>query len=259
MPLLQYDAIRPKTGLLVDGSTYLWTERSWQKYVAKMTLAQFKKTIVPPPTYIQDGLVFWLDAEDWAGGSTWTERKNGYVFQNNGVAKVNNYAYFGGSQSLNCNADAPGTLYTQGTIEVVFQQDHLQEFQNQFIYRADFKSENFCFGWNNYSGINNSLWLKNANYGGKTLMYDFNTASEKKVISANLGVIYQNLVSRQLIQQGSYVSYNGTNKTWIGQRGNGQQYYKGKLYCIRIYNRQLTGDEILYNQGVDNARFKLGL
>lgn len=48
MPLLQYDAIKPKTGLLVDGSTYLWTERSWQKDVAKMTLAQFSKAIVPP-------------------------------------------------------------------------------------------------------------------------------------------------------------------------------------------------------------------
>ena len=56
MPLLQYDAIKPKTGLLVDGSTYLWTERSWQKDIAKMTLAQFGKTIVPhvpilPPEY----------------------------------------------------------------------------------------------------------------------------------------------------------------------------------------------------------------
>lgn len=50
MPLLQYDAIKPKTGLLVDGSTYLWTERSWQKDVAKMTLAQFAKAIVTPVT-----------------------------------------------------------------------------------------------------------------------------------------------------------------------------------------------------------------
>jgi hypothetical protein len=48
MPLLQYDAIKPKTGLLVDGSTYLWTERSWQKDVLKLTLAQFGEAIVPP-------------------------------------------------------------------------------------------------------------------------------------------------------------------------------------------------------------------
>ena len=49
MPLLQYDAIKPKTGLLVNGSTYLWTERSWQKDVAKMTLAQFRKAMIVPP------------------------------------------------------------------------------------------------------------------------------------------------------------------------------------------------------------------
>lgn len=260
MPLLQYDAIKPKTGLLVDGSAYLWTERSWQKDVAKMTLAQFGKAIVQPeiPSYIQDGLVFWLDAEDWDGGSTWVDKKNGYVFQNNGVTKVNNYAYFGGSQSLNCNANAPGTLHAQGTIEVVFQQDPLKEFQNQVIYRPDFQIENFCFAWNNYKGLQNALWFRNAGNMAHTLIYDFNTASEKKVISANNDIIYQNLISQQLILQGSYLSYNGTNKTWIGQKGNGQ-YYKGKLYCIRIYNRKLTGDEILHNQGVDNARFNLGL
>ena len=71
MPLLQYDAIKPKTGLLVDGSTYLWTERSWQKDVAKLTLAQFGKAIVPhgpqpilPPEYQQ---VEWIKQTN-AGG-----------------------------------------------------------------------------------------------------------------------------------------------------------------------------------------------
>lgn len=57
MPLLQYDAIKPKTGLLVDGSTYLWTERSWQKDVAKMTLAKFYKSgadIGPQPIIPQE-------------------------------------------------------------------------------------------------------------------------------------------------------------------------------------------------------------
>ena len=258
MPLLQYDSINPQTGLLVDGSTYLWTERSWQKDVAKITLAKFDK-FDKIPTYIQDGLVFWLDAEDFNGGSTWVERIYGYVFQNSGVIKENNYAYFGGNQSLNYNADVPGTLYKQGTIEVVFQQDPLQSFQNQFIYRSDFNTANFCFGWHNYGGIDNSFWLQNAKRdGGMTFTYDFNTASEKKVISANYLRIYQNLISKQLIQQGSYLSYTHTNKTWIGQYGKGH-YYKGKLYCIRIYNRQLTDNEMLNNQIVDNARFNLGL
>jgi hypothetical protein len=211
------------------------------------------------PEYIQDGLVFWLDAEDFDGSSTWVERMYGYVFQNYGVIKEGNYAYFGGGQSLSCNANAPGILYDQGTIEVVFQQDPLQSFQNQVLYRADFSAPYFSFGWNNYGGLSGALWLRNVNaWNGKTLIYDFNTASEKKVISASQIQIYQNLIPQQLINQGSHFSINGTNKTWIGQRGTGQ-YYIGKLYCIRIYGRRLTGDEMLHNQQVDNERFNLGL
>ena len=225
-------------------------------------MSEFRRRLMMQQTklkYVLDGLVFWLDAEDFNGGSTWFERTHGYVFKNSGVIKEGNYAYFGGNQCLNYNADVPGTLYEQGTIEVVFQQDPLQSFQNQFIYRSDFNTANFCFGWHNYGGIDNSFWLQNAKRdGGATFTYDFNTASEKKVISANSLRIYQNLISKQLIQQGSYLSYNGTNKTWIGQKGNGH-YYKGKLYCIRIYNRQLTDNEMLNNQIVDNARFNLGL
>ena len=224
-------------------------------------MSEFRRRLMMRQTklkYVLDGLVFWLDAEDFNGGSTWFERTHGYVFKNSGVIKEGNYAYFGGNQCLNYNANVPGILYKQGTIEVVFQQDPLQSFQNQFIYRSDFNTTNFCFGWNNYNGLDNSFWLKNADYGGKTFIYDFNTASKKKVISASEVIICQNLISKQLIQQGSYLSYDSTNKTWIGQRGNGQ-YYKGKLYCIRIYNRQLTYNEMLHNQRLDNARFNLGL
>ena len=73
MPLLQYDAIKPKTGLLVDGSTYLWTERSWQKDVAKLTLAQFGNAIVPPepPTPAPSAYEIWYTTTDGlpTGGS----------------------------------------------------------------------------------------------------------------------------------------------------------------------------------------------
>lgn len=33
----------------------------------------------------------------------------------------------------------------------------------------------------------------------------------------------------------------------------------GNIYCIRIYDRELTAQEILANQAVDNTRFNLGL
>ena len=40
MTLLEYNAIQAKTLLLIDGSLYTWTERSWQKNEAKFTLAR---------------------------------------------------------------------------------------------------------------------------------------------------------------------------------------------------------------------------
>ena len=47
---------------------------------------------------------------------------------------------------------------------------------------------------------------------------------------------------------------------WIGGRDyGGQYYYKGKILCIRAYDRLLTTDEMIHNQSVDNVRFNLGL
>ena len=35
--------------------------------------------------------------------------------------------------------------------------------------------------------------------------------------------------------------------------------FKGTIYSIRVYDRELTSDEVLNNQRVDNTRFNLGL
>lgn len=40
MTMMEYNAITAKTLLLIDGTKYTWTERSWQKDVAKFTLAK---------------------------------------------------------------------------------------------------------------------------------------------------------------------------------------------------------------------------
>lgn len=40
MTLMEYNAITEKTLLLIDGTKYIWTDRSWQKNAAKFTLAK---------------------------------------------------------------------------------------------------------------------------------------------------------------------------------------------------------------------------
>lgn len=50
---------------------------------------------------------------------------------------------------------------------------------------------------------------------------------------------------------GNYEGY------YVGGANN--RTFNGNICAIRIYNRRLTDDEILYNQRVDNLRFNLGL
>lgn len=72
------------------------------------------------------------------------------------------------------------------------------------------------------------------------------------------------------LHNGQALSSLGTNH-WANVKGgrligvqnhgsNGKQnYFNGKIYAIRVYNRILTPAEMLHNQHVDNERFGLGL
>ena len=54
---------------------------------------------------------------------------------------------------------------------------------------------------------------------------------------------------------------NNTTSTILGARSSNSPYYyfTGKIHAIRIYNRQLSEEEMLFNQQLDNVRFKLNL
>jgi hypothetical protein len=45
----------------------------------------------------------------------------------------------------------------------------------------------------------------------------------------------------------------------LASRGDGNTKFKGIIHALRVYNRQLTADEMLNNQRLDNKRFNLGL
>lgn len=47
-----------------------------------------------------------------------------------------------------------------------------------------------------------------------------------------------------------------TGAVILGKRISGN-HFKGKIYAIRIHNRALTNDELLYNYEIDKKRFKL--
>ena len=43
----------------------------------------------------------------------------------------------------------------------------------------------------------------------------------------------------------------------IGRGGWGNWYFKGNIFCVRIYNRSITADEIAANYAIDRERFNL--
>lgn len=49
----------------------------------------------------------------------------------------------------------------------------------------------------------------------------------------------------------------GANKAEGDASGN--NFFAGKIYSIRLYNRQLTSTEVAANLAVDNIRFSMGL
>ena len=80
--------------------------------------------------------------------------------------------------------------------------------------------------------------------------------------------IYNSTIIENVILGGRWNDTSSNNSWTIDSAGNnvigmrpGQANYKfvGRIYCIRIYNRALSIEEMKYNQHVDNVRFGLGL
>lgn len=53
----------------------------------------------------------------------------------------------------------------------------------------------------------------------------------------------------------SYIGESNGKPAYVGVLNGTGTYYTGKIYCIRIYNRKLTEEEVLANYAVDCQRF----
>lgn len=72
-------------------------------------------------------------------------------------------------------------------------------------------------------------------------------------------VFFQDGAKHTIAKPGSITAAQNNTVMMIGADPNGSQpggnYFKGKIYSIRIYNRALTEDEVLRNYSVDKKRF----
>lgn len=209
--------------------------------------------------YVQDGLFLLLDGKEkgntdgvWKTiAGTWA----GYSFTNYGATfNSDNVSFDGIDDYLRCSSMGTATNFPQrtaGTIEIVCD------------------NENFGLSLGVIFIPKTAARLAAAITSGKLFQYGADSTSSraykcpivtlaKSSLSASSARRYENGVALELSSGTSYLSGISSNYYYIG-RNSGGNYFKGKIYSIRIYSKQLSESEVLQNLAVDNIRFNLGL
>ena len=196
--------------------------------------------------YIQDGLVFHLDGAD-ATASQWVDKIGGRVFAMHGIILngKGGVTFAGNSSSYGHNASTYNYMYNACTIEVVCT---LSDNGRSECVIASTVNGTICFGkynWKKFTGNG----IQQYNWGGQL-------DGRLHSYSSYAGKFYQDKVE---ITDKSNDSFGaGSGGTYLGMKSNSGNYpYAGTVYQIRIYNRKLTSDEILYNQAIDMKKYNI--
>lgn len=134
------------------------------------------------------------------------------------------------------------TNYETQTIEITY--SNLNTYNHQ-IFTSNYPN-GLAFGWyeNGYIFNQCPLWVP---------MYHINIKQGDLCVSANSAHC---IVNKTDISKGGQQCWDLKNSgIIIGQKDS--YYHKGKVYSIRIYNRQLAKDEMIHNQNIDIQRFNL--
>jgi hypothetical protein len=207
--------------------------------------------------YISDALLMHLDGINKGNvEGEWQDLVSGNTFVNHGaVAEADGWRFDGASSYMDsATLGTIGWWNKERTLEVVVKFDDISSSRTEVVYLSRkncmafgrYKSEHFV----NSSGLHiPSIQIQSDN--GKVIYgYCSNSTSYvRSVINGQQGVTsYGN-------------AFSGFSETtaFLGKKVSNDDYFKGKIHAIRIHDRILSEEEILYNQRIDNKRFNLGL
>lgn len=199
--------------------------------------------------YVQDGLVFHLDGiKKLDSDGKWHSLVGNFVFTNYGATFNSDHVWFDGEDDYLVRTTTSNIQSSSsGTIEVVYDSP-VQAFGS--IMRTSANGQ-VCYG--SYSSGTKVIWTT-----GNPMRAVYTNPPIKGTVS---------LCIAQGIANGQAMGKSGTNYftrisggVFIGRNGaSGTSPFSGKIYSIRMYNRNLTVEEVLQNQSVDNIRFNLNL
>ena len=199
--------------------------------------------------YVKDGLVFWLDGIRKGDDPTvWKDLVRGIAFDMSGVTFTTNGVEFV-SGSYGAYDGNIAVAWDVGTIEACVD---YASYQTAILSQKSYSPTPLSLingtGANvGYAADGQARPRGNATYGWKTL-------------SVNADLVVRNGTSVGFGTNDSW-TVNPDRYTYLGIRRSDLSSYRftGTMYAIRIYNRKLTEQEMIFNQSVDNNRFNLGL
>ena len=215
--------------------------------------------------YITDGLVACWDGEYNAGtsmthsnnASNWLDVINNLPLNGYNHAWDTNSAIFNGTSTYftTTNTATKNAMNTGQSVEIVCRKN----------INAGWGVV-FCANGNYIMGLNintpRTVCLKGVYSGNDNHQSSYQWIDDGNIHSYS--IYYSNW---NMFLDGSQANYLGpqANGTSQGNYLLGKRIYQGvsggfldgNIYCIRIYNRQLSSSEIVYNYNVDEARFGL--
>lgn len=194
--------------------------------------------------YIQDGLVFQLDGIDKGNvEGVWKDLINGREFTLNNCILNSNNVEFNGTDSYCMSSDT--ISYETYTLEITFIRDKI--------------SGVVIDGGNDFQMIflKTTSGYERRYISGRKAMLQTRLDKVNILSIPTTGRPISSLMASPISPKTMY-STNTTDGTYIGCLGAAQNpFFKGKIYSIRVYNRNLTSEEMIHNQLLDIERFNL--
>lgn len=213
--------------------------------IYKGTTLEWEKSVPIPDAdaYIQDGLVFQLDGID-KGNDAWIDRKGQKEFVLHNVVTNSNNMEFNGTNSYAECSSTLGYDSATHTLEVVWEGNKV----TGVPFFGGPTSAELCL-------LPQGTPLRRLSFG-TGMNFIVNQPDELKMISANAdNIIYNAGWIGTSAELETNDSYNQTVAS-VG-RYKFSNYFRGKIYAIRVYNRKLSALEMLQNQLIDIQRFGL--
>lgn len=213
-------------------------------------------------SYIENDINLWLDGIWNAGKYTHDSNLKSWVDISGKCGSINlNTGNIVGENCISSNGTKNGTMIlaytpplnlTTFTFEVVFRQDKVIH-GNQVIIGRNYTKSYYLnmstSGFGYWLGNKNGAILREPPEVGKIYQVQITCTGT----SANA---YLNGVKKISNGPANVVS-DTSNLELFSRFSGGMDHFQGSIFAVRLYNRILTNDELVYNYKCDKERFKI--